>query len=195
MGLFVLMGTDIKGLSVHPQSTRIWAATMLTFYERSKPFLARSGGEIEVRLALWVMATHKRSPAAALLGGNSAKHIRFSRGVLLGHDQDMPFVGVPDETGINPDDGSAADLWVIDPSEFDDERIVVVVDERCTRRTSFERWLLHATAVPPEDAPLTRLFVPERAAGRLEAVQRLQAWIDGAGINAEAVSYHPPHVW
>lgn len=141
------------------------------------------------------MTTHKRAPAAELLQGDPGQPIWFSRGVLFGHDQDLPFGGVPDETGINPDDGSDADLWVIDPSEFDEELIVVVVDERCTRRTSFERWLRHATTVPPDDPPFARLFIPERASGRRDTAQRVQAWLDDAGIDAEAVSYYPPQVW
>lgn len=143
------------------------------------------------------MARQKRSPAAEFCGGTPTERIAFSRGVLFGHDQELPFGGVPDETSINPTDGSDADLWVIDPcpAENDPTIIVVVVDERCTRRTSFERWLRHETSVPPEDAPFARIYVPESASGRHGAAQRVQAWLDRTAIEAEAVSYYPPRVW
>jgi hypothetical protein len=117
--------------------------------------------------------------------------------VIFGHNQHLAFGGVPDQTGINPDDGSETDLWVIDPSEFDDEPVVimVVVDERCTRRTSFKEWLRDVAKTPPDDAPFGRVFVPECASPRRNAAQRVQAWLDDEGIDARAVSYYPPHVW
>lgn len=132
-----------------------------------------------------------RLPATALLDSATGNSIRFDRGVLFGKNQDNPFGGVLDDAVVEPASGADADLWVIDPSEFDYIRRIVVVDERVARRDSFLRWLRHDAEMPQDDAPGLIVYVPEDAPGRTDAAQRLRDNV----YSPEIVSYYPPFVW
>ena len=128
-------------------------------------------------------------PASAFPNRATGEPIVFDRGVLFGKHQDDPFLGTPDETVV-PDSGDAADLWVIDPSEFDERRHVIVAHERTTRREQFKRWLEYEAVLPHDDQPELVVYVPEHAPGSNSVARSLGAYLD-----AEIVSYYPPFVW
>lgn len=132
-----------------------------------------------------------RLPANALLDSATGKPIWFDRGVVFGKNQDNPFGGVPDDVVVDPASGSRVDVWVIDPSECDYTRRVVVVDERVARRESFLHWLRHDAQMPQDDAPALIVYVPEKAPGRTDAAQRLRDDV----FFPDVVSYYPPFVW
>lgn len=132
-----------------------------------------------------------RLPAEALLDKANREPVWFDRGVNFGKNQAAVFGGVPDDVVIDPASGAKAELWVIDPSEFDDTRHVVVADERTARRESFFRWLRYDAQMPQDDAPPLIVYVPERAPGRDDAARRLRE----QDSCPDVVSYYPPFVW